>query len=167
MADAQHNGRHFGDHGGRRPTWPRDNEGTMASRNFPDTGEPIVRTFHWLRWTDSDYLAARYLLLGRMVIQGCVLANTAIEKYLKALHAHLELPISRSHAVQTLYAELKTSAKSTVTLNESFLGVLQKAYRLRYPDGVPDDFNISLNQMKLLAELGLRPSEDLGKTIFM
>jgi HEPN domain-containing protein len=125
----------------------------MASRNILDNGEPIVRTFHWLRWADSDYLAARYLLLGRMVVQGCVLANTAIEKYLKALHAHLELPISRSHAVETLYAELKNSAKSTVTLNQSFLRVLQKAYRLRYPDALPDGFNISLNQMKVLAEL--------------
>jgi HEPN domain-containing protein len=125
----------------------------MASGNIPDTGEPIVRTFHWLKWADSDYLAARYLLLGRMVVQGCVLANTAIEKYLKALRAHLELPISRSHAVQTLYDELKTSAKSPVTLNEGFLRVLQKAYRLRYPDALPDGFNIALNQMKLIAEL--------------
>jgi HEPN domain-containing protein len=125
----------------------------MVSRNIPDTGEPIVRTFHWLKWADSDYLAARYLLLGRMVVQGCILANTAIEKYIKALQAHLELPISRSHAVLTLYTELKTSAKSTVTLNESFLRVLQKGYRLRYPDALPDGFNIALNQMKLLAEL--------------
>ena len=153
MADALHAERHCGNNGGRRPTSPRDNEGSMASRNIPDTGEPIVRTFDWLRWADSDYLAARYLLLGRMVVQGCVLANTAIEKYLKALHAHLELPISRSHAVEALYAELKNSAKSTVTLNQSFLRVLQKAYRLRYPDDLPDGFNISLNHMKVLAEL--------------
>jgi HEPN domain-containing protein len=125
----------------------------MPARNIPDTGEPIVRAFHWLRWANSDYLAARYLLLAQMVVQGCVLANTAIEKYLKALHAHVELPIPRSHAVETLYRELKNSRKSTVTLNESFLRVLQKAYRLRYPDALPDGFNISLNQMKVLAEL--------------
>ena len=74
----------------------------MPPKNTLDSGEPIVRTFHWIKWADSDYLAARCLLLGRMVVQGCVLANTAIEKYLKALHAHLELPIPRSHAVQTL-----------------------------------------------------------------
>lgn len=88
-----------------------------------------------------------------MVVQGCVLANTAIEKYLKALYAHLEQSIPHSHAVQTLYTGLKASGKSTVTLNESFLNLLQKAYALRYPDDLPDDFNIALNQMKILAEL--------------
>jgi len=106
-----------------------------------------------MKWADSDYLAARYLLLGSMVIQGCILANTAIEKYLKALYAHLELPIPRSHAVQALYCEVTASRKSTVALNNAFLNVLQKAYGLRYPDELPDDFNIALNQMKLLAEL--------------
>jgi hypothetical protein len=71
----------------------------MPPKNTLDSGEPIVRTFHWIKWADSDYLAARCLLLGRMVVQGCVLANTAIEKYLKALHAHLELPIPVGRAV--------------------------------------------------------------------
>src|SRR6267154_2553969 len=122
-------------------------------KNPQDSGEPIVRTFHWMKWADSDYLAARYLLLGSMVIQGCILANTAIEKYLKALYAHLELPIPRSHAVQALYCEVTASRKSTVALNDAFLNVLQKAYGLRYPDELPEDFNIALNQMKLLAEL--------------
>jgi HEPN domain-containing protein len=122
-------------------------------KNPQDSGEPIVRTFHWMKWADSDYLAARYLLLGRMVVQGCILANTAIEKYLKALYAHLELPIPHSHAVQALYCEVTASGKTTVALNDAFLNVLQKAYGLRYPDELPDDFNIALNQMKFLAEL--------------
>lgn len=122
-------------------------------KNPQDSGEPIVRTFHWMKWADSDYLAARYLLLGSMVVEGCILANTAIEKYLKALYSHLELPIPRSHAVQALYCEVRASGKSTVALNDAFLNVLQKAYGLRYPDELPNDFNIALNQMKLLAEL--------------
>jgi HEPN domain-containing protein len=126
----------------------------MARRkSAQDFGEPIVRTFHWMKWADSDYLAARHLLLGGMVVQGCILANTAIEKYLKALFAHLDLPIPHSHAVQALYCEVTASGKSTVALNDAFLNVLQKAYGLRYPDELPDDFNIALNQMKLLAEL--------------
>jgi hypothetical protein len=122
-------------------------------KNRQDSGEPIVRTLHWMKWADSDYLAARYLLLGRIVVQGCILANTAIEKYLKALYAHLELPIPRSHAVQALHCEITASGQSTVALNDAFLNVLQKAYDLRYPDELPDGFNIALNQMKLLAEL--------------
>ena len=122
-------------------------------KNPQDSGEPIVRTFHWMKWADSDYLAARYLLLESMVVQGCILANTAIEKYLKALYAHLEIPIPHTHAVQALYCKVTASGKSTLGLNEAFLKLLQKAYGLRYPDELPDGFNIALNQMKLLAEL--------------
>ena len=118
-----------------------------------NSGEPLVRTCHWLKWADSDYLAARHLLLGSMVVQGAILANTAIEKYLKALYAHLGLSIPRSHNVQALYCELTTSGKSTTVLNDSFLSILPKAYDLRYPDELPDGFNIAINQIKLLAEL--------------
>jgi len=106
-----------------------------------------------MKWADSDYLAARYLLLERMVVQGCILANTAIEKYLKALYAYLEIPIPRSHAVQALHREVTAAGKITLGLNVAFLKLLQKAYGLRYPDDLPDDFNIALNQMKVLAEL--------------
>src|ERR1700694_5043723 len=111
------------------------------SRKSPQAlGEPIVRTFHWMKWADSDYLAARQLLLGRMVLQGCVLANTAIEKYLKAVHDHLDLPIPHSHAVQTLYREASASKKIAFVLNVGFLDILQKSYCLRYPDELPDGF---------------------------
>jgi HEPN domain-containing protein len=123
------------------------------TKSAQDSGEPIVRTFHWLKWADSDYLAARCLLLERMVVQGCMLANTAVEKYLKALCSHLDLPIPRSHKVQELYREIAASPKRTVLLNDGFLGALQKAYGLRYPDDLPEGFNIALNQMKVLAEL--------------
>ena len=123
------------------------------SKNSKDSGEPIVRTFHWMKWADSDYLAARCLLLESMVVQGCIIANTAVEKYLKALYAHLEIHIPHSHAVLTLYRRVTASGKSTVELNVGFLSALQKAYGLRYPDELPDGFNIALNQMKLLAEL--------------
>jgi len=124
-----------------------------TSKSPQNSGEPIVRTFHWMKWADSDYLAARYLLLESMVVQGCILANTTIEKYLKALYANLEIPIPHSHAVQELYCKITASGKSTVALNDAFLSVLQKAYSLRYPDELPDGFNIALNQIKLLAEL--------------
>src|ERR1700690_1905024 len=60
----------------------------VAGKKTP-SGEPIVQIFHWLKWADSDYLAARILLLGRLVVNGAALANTAIEKYLKALSVNL------------------------------------------------------------------------------
>jgi HEPN domain-containing protein len=125
----------------------------------PPSGEPIVWTFHWLKWADADYLAARYLLLGRMVVQGSMLANTAIEKYLKALSVHLGLPTIRTHSTIDLYNAMKASAKSNLELNESFLTALQKAYAFRYPDELPVGFNIALNEMKVLAELDRTVSE--------
>src|SRR5882724_2966585 len=51
---------------------------------------------------------------GVWSVQGCVLANTAIEKYLKALYVHLELSTLHSHAVQALYREVTSSNKCTV-----------------------------------------------------
>jgi len=55
--------------------------------------------------------------------------------------------------MEALYREVTSSGKCTVALNDAFLDVLQKTYGLRYPDALPDDFNIALNQMKVLAEL--------------
>jgi hypothetical protein len=38
-------------------------------------------------------------------------------------------------------------------VNQSYLRLLEKAYKLRYPDDVGEGFNIALNQIRLLAEL--------------
>jgi HEPN domain-containing protein len=94
-----------------------------------------------------------FLVAGRMVVNGVALANTAIEKYLKALSVHLELPTARTHSTLDLYGVIKASGKSKLALNERFLVVLEKAYALRYPDELPIGFNIALNEMKVLAEL--------------
>jgi len=63
-----------------------------------------------------------------MVVNGATLANTAIEKYLKALCGHLGLPTERTHSTLDLYAAIKASSKSNIALNESFLAVLARAY---------------------------------------
>ena len=63
-----------------------------------------------------------------MVVNGATLANTAIEKYLKALCVHLGLPTERTHSTLDLYAAIKASSKSNIALNESFLAVLARAY---------------------------------------
>jgi HEPN domain-containing protein len=129
-----------------------DKEGPLGAKK-PPSGEPIVWTFHWLKWADTDYLAARYLLLGGMVINGAALANTAIEKYLKAFSVHLGLPTERTHSTLDLYAAIIASRKSSIALDESFLAVLEKAYAFRYPDELPIGFNFALNEMRVLAEL--------------
>jgi HEPN domain-containing protein len=110
---------------------------------------PIARqhaeaSINWLSWADKDYVAARRLLLDGLLVQGACLANTAIEKYLKAtLNAHGKR-IPHTHDPSRLYQEAKSF--STLKLDEAFLMLLVNAYRLRYPDDLKGGFNISLSQ---------------------
>jgi len=110
-------------------------------------------TLLWLKWADSDYQSARILLLQGLLVQGAAFSNTAVEKYLKSLFAHRNLSIPRSHEVAKLYQLVKNQTGSDLDLNESYLGLLEKAYKLRYPDDAADGFNIALNQVRLLVEL--------------
>jgi HEPN domain-containing protein len=107
----------------------------------------------WLRWADTDYRAARLLLMTGILVQGAALANTAIEKYLKSLFRFSGLAIPYSHKVSVLYAQIKKETSSDLDVNESFLRLIEKAYSLRYPEPLDEGFNIALNQVRLLAEL--------------
>lgn len=107
----------------------------------------------WLRWADTDYRAARLLLLGGVLVQGAALSDTAIEKYLKALYVNQGLDIPQHHEVAKLYAHIKWKTGSDLNVNQSYLRLIEKAYKLRYPDDVGEGFNIALNQIRLLAEL--------------
>ena len=51
-------------------------------------GGQAETTLRWIRWADADYLGARLLLLQGLLVQGAALANTALEKYLKAVCWH-------------------------------------------------------------------------------
>src|SRR5690242_8412486 len=106
----------------------------------------------WLGWADNDYIAARSLLLGNLLIQGAALSNAAVEKYLKTLHVVQSLPNPRGHNVSSLYKNLKTSGMD-LGLDAQYLALLVKAYRLRYPDDLEIGFNIVLAQTKMLVEL--------------
>jgi HEPN domain-containing protein len=92
-------------------------------------------------------------LLQGLLVQGAAFSNTAIEKYLKSLFAHRNRPIPHSHQVARLYELIKNETGSTLDLNESYLRLIEKAYKLRYPDDATDGFNVALNQVRLLAEL--------------
>jgi hypothetical protein len=117
---------------------PRDNE--------------IVKVFHFIKWGRADYIAARTLLLSGLLVQGAGLANTAIEKFLKAQCVQMGVASGKTHDVGTLYTLVRSQA-AAFALNEGFLRAINKAYQFRYPDDLEIGFNISLNQAKLLAEL--------------
>jgi len=117
------------------------------------SGKDVEKTLKWLRWGDADYRAARLTLRAGLLVQGAALSDTAIEKYLKSLFSHLGVQIPRSHRVSELYKRIKKETASDLTVNESYLRLLEKAYTLRYPDEVVEGFNLALNQARLLAEL--------------
>jgi HEPN domain-containing protein len=110
-------------------------------------------TLRWLRWADADYLGARLLLLNSLLVQGAALSTTAIEKYLKAICIHSGMKIPHSHDVPDLYKRVVDFKTTNLSLNESYLRLLKKSYKLRYPDDLTEGYNIALNQAKLLSAL--------------
>src|SRR5690348_1331567 len=91
-----------------------------------------IQVTQWLAWADEDYLAARALLLRSFVAQGTMLANTAVEKYLKTGLLARNVTFRNSHDISALYEQLKQSG-TVPPVNASFFSVLNKAYKLRYP----------------------------------
>jgi HEPN domain-containing protein len=115
------------------------------------TGADAEEVLTWRSWGDYDYVAARRLLLDNLLAQGATLANTALEKYLKAILAIQKRPIPRIHDPLNLYRRIRPSG--TLSLDEQFLGLLVKAYKIRYPDELKPGFNIVLSQALLLDAL--------------
>lgn len=118
----------------------------------PDEAKKILK---WLRWADNDYIAARLLLEKDLITQGVILANTAIEKYLKSLLVLLgkEWPKgSKGHNTNKLFNLVSRDIKG-ISLNKEFINLLHKAYKLRYPDTLKPGYNIVLSKYKILVEL--------------
>lgn len=103
----------------------------------------------------KDYLAARVLLNNGLCLQGAILASTAVEKYFKALLSiRGECPdghLRKAHlnSVRNFAPEMYRS------LNESFLTFLQRCYKLRYLDQIPEHFNLGVGARMVLAELDI------------
>jgi hypothetical protein len=119
------------------------------------SGKQTIDTIHWVGWADQDYLAARILLLSGLVVQGAALACTAIEKYLKAVCTLSGIPCEGAgHDVSKLNGMLH-HRDVTLGLNAEFLQLLNKAYKLRYPDELTTGFNVALNSIAILTETDL------------
>lgn len=118
---------------------------------IPAIGQHAQELLDWLFWADRDYLAARRLLTDNLIVQGASLANTALEKYLKAVLAVEGTTVPRTHDPLSLYR--KTRPGGTLRLNEEFLKLLAKAYELRYPDNLEVGYNIVLSQALILIAL--------------
>lgn len=104
----------------------------------------------------EDYIAARQLLINDLLIQGCILANTSIEKYFKGMKAILGETIPRHHDITV--TKFKNTLKNKFNriyqvINFEFIELLAKSYNLRYFDEIDNDFNIAIIKAKTLAEL--------------
>lgn len=116
----------------------------------PEFGAKVVQ---FLDIAYKDYLAARSLLTAGLLLQGAVLASTAVEKYFKAILAFRGNE-SRGHLSKRHINAAKNYDKQlSAALNDSFLLLLQRAYRLRYLDDLPPDFNLVIASREFLAEL--------------
>lgn len=115
-------------------------------------GDNARNVINWLGWADNDYLAARSLLLDHFIVQGTILSNTAIEKYLKTIFLIEGQDFPREHNVPKLYEKL-TNGKKDLGINREYLNLLFKCYKMRYPDDLEVGFNIALVETKLLVEL--------------
>ncbi|MGV8127773.1 MAG: HEPN domain-containing protein [Methanothrix sp.] len=115
-------------------------------------GEPAKLSQKWIVWAGNEYAAARLMLLNDELIQGSILSNTAIEKYLKALFVASGMKVPHIHNICKLHDKLKAEGLA-LDINEEYLALLYKSYLLRYPDDLKVGFNIYLSRTKLLAEL--------------
>lgn len=100
-----------------------------------------------------DYIAARFLLNNRFIIQGLTLASTAVEKYLKSLLVYnltekewYNYHFDRIGKLQDLLDEHYFDV--TEEFDPVFLVLLEKAFKIRYYDGLkrPMEFGFYLNQ---------------------
>jgi HEPN domain-containing protein len=110
----------------------------------------------WLTLADDDYVASRTLLRSGLLLQGAILANSAIEKYLKTAHRILNISFQtrgeKAHELSTLYKQLHEKSPET-ELNESYLTFLTRAYKMRYPDRLEEEYNLAISQAKTLVGL--------------
>ncbi|HEY1757857.1 MAG TPA: hypothetical protein VGG72_20980 [Bryobacteraceae bacterium] len=68
-----------------------------------------LEVVQWLNWADQDYLAARSLLARAFLLQGAILANTAIEKYIKAVLTHRAFHFLRDGEVMMSFPSMSHS----------------------------------------------------------
>ena len=103
----------------------------------------------------SDYLSARFLLNNDFMEQGAAMASTAIEKYIKGVFA-IEGKKAKFHLDN--YKKLKGISSQTKInifskLDESFLLILSRAYKLRYWDNINSEIGYGFLEHQFLGEL--------------
>ncbi|GAA4944242.1 hypothetical protein GCM10023314_16540 [Algibacter agarivorans] len=121
---------------------------------FEDYQKPIKQGKRFLGFLgDSyrDYLAARILFNNNQLIQACCLANTSIEKFLKALIDSEGNKPKFTHNLIDLLSKIEKY--NLEELNADFLNVITKIYSSRYIGDCDTGYNMVIVKNKFLAEL--------------
>jgi hypothetical protein len=105
-----------------------------------------------------DYIAARFLLNNRLIIQGLTLASTSIEKYWKSLIVFNSKEREGYYYHFDKLEKLKTLlSKNTPDLLEKFdpvfLEVLENAFKIRYYDKINEPIFIGIYLNQFIGEL--------------
>lgn len=99
----------------------------------------------------QDYLASRVLLRTGLLLQGAILASTAVEKNIKALFAAKN--VSAYGHLSDWSTGIIDEISAERGLNPDFLRLLQTVYQTRYLDEVKEPVSFSIEKMKFLVEL--------------
>jgi HEPN domain-containing protein len=104
----------------------------------------------------NDYIAARFLLNNEYVMQGLTLASSAIEKYLKIILLLSNGSVKRIHLDR--FEELKEMLNQIdydilSYLDENFILVLSKSYKVRYYDNLSAPITIGVLTKQIIGEL--------------
>lgn len=119
--------------------------------------ERVNATLGLIRTAYNDYIAARVLLNKNYILQGVILASTALEKYFKALI------ISHSGKVKHVHFDKFDQLKEAVEqigytviidkMDPRFIEILTKIYPLRYYDNIKNPISIGFFKNQFLCEL--------------
>ncbi len=105
----------------------------------------------------NDYIAARVLLNKNYVMQGVILASTAMEKYFKALVVYFSgviIPVhfDRFHLIRKAVDEIGYQVIFK-KIDSRFFEILTQAYPLRYYDNITKPTTLGFFKNQFLGEL--------------
>lgn len=122
--------------------------------------EQVRNILSFLSIAYKDYIASRVLFNNDLLSQACILANTAIEKYFKAIINVRNNKCSGHNVGGKLFRTVSNYDKKLGrALNKEFLQFLSWSYEMRYLDDLPVGFNIVIVRDKILAELDYTVAE--------
>lgn len=101
-----------------------------------------------------DYTSARILYLNDMLLEGTVLASTAVEKYIKSVMAYFgKKKYFHLDKAGILDQIDDMDPRILEGIDRDYLSLLGKVYKSRYYDDMPDGQAFGLHKNKMLAEL--------------